>query len=56
MFTATGYIQQLMMIHVTRLCNYSKVPITSQVSDKVKQSPNRPGVAQRVPGGLGYQI
>jgi hypothetical protein len=23
---------------------------------KVKESRNRPGVAQRVPGGLGYQI
>ena len=30
--------------------------IISDVKEKVKQSRNRPGVAQRVPGGLASQI
>ena len=35
MSTATDCTQQLMMFHVTRLCNYSKFPITKlKVSDR----------------------
>ena len=31
-------------------------PVVNAIKKKVKQSRNRPGVAQRVPGGLGSQI
>jgi len=30
--------------------------LTVKAKVKVKESGNRPGVAQRVPGGLGFQI
>ena len=36
--------------------NCRKQPHRAKVKLKVKESRNRPGVAQRVPGGLGSQI
>ena len=46
-----------------KACNYKQKYLTEMVNwvqtfqgRKVKDSRNRPGVAQRVPGGLGSQI
>ena len=36
--------------------NYPPIILLEQFIVKVKQSRNRPGVGQRVPGGLGSQI
>jgi hypothetical protein len=45
---------------IMRLQTYAVDPTTSRINIlihvKVKESRNRPGVAQRVPGGLGSQI
>jgi hypothetical protein len=41
------------MVHIEKFLNFT--PYLNLLKVKVKQSRNRPGVAQRVPGGLGSQ-
>jgi hypothetical protein len=46
-----------MPLHVLKLnINTVKLKVKVKVKVKLKSSRNRPGVAQRVPGGLGSQI
>jgi len=42
------------MVHIEKVLNFT--PFLNLLQIKVKQSRNRPGAAQRVPGGLGSQI
>ena len=38
------------------MINMGGIKLENYVKVKVKESRNRPGVAQRIPGGLGSQI
>ena len=42
------------MVHIEKVLNFT--PYLNLLKVKVKQFRNRPGVAQRIPGGLGCQI
>jgi hypothetical protein len=46
----------VVLIQLTLLMMSTRLLETCKVKVKVKESRKRPGVAQRVPGGLGSQI
>jgi hypothetical protein len=50
----TVYIRPLQVFFKINVCGLSYIRMVVKV--KVKESRNKPGVAQRVPGGLGSQI
>jgi len=43
-------------IYIFKIYSKESMYIIFKVEKKVKESCNRPSVAQRVPGGLGFQI
>jgi hypothetical protein len=54
--TISGHGLKNLLDQIFRSPNTQYYPILQYIKVKVKESRNRPSVAQRVPGGLGSQI